>query len=81
MPLKRIGSLVVAFSEEEMEKVRQLYDQGVQNGVPGMELLGRDATLEKQPGLAENTVGSLWAPTGAITCPYEMNIACAGKRA
>ena len=65
------------FSEEEMEKVRQLYDQGVQNGVPGMELLGRDATLEKQPGLAENTVGSLWAPTGAITCPYEMTIACA----
>ena len=39
VPLKRIGSLVVAFSEEEMEKVRQLYDQGVQNGVPGMELL------------------------------------------
>lgn len=77
VPLKRIGSLVVAFSEEEMEKVRQLYDQGVQNGVPGMELLGRDATLEKQPGLAENTVGSLWAPTGAITCPYEMTIACA----
>ena len=52
VPLKRIGSLVVAFSEEEMEKVRQLYDQGVQNGVPGMELLGRDATLEKQPGLS-----------------------------
>ena len=77
VPLKRIGSLVVAFSEEEMEKVRQLYDQGVQNGVPGMQLLGRDATLEKQPGLAENTVGSLWAPTGAITCPYEMTIACA----
>ena len=52
VPLKRIGSLVVAFSEEEMEKVRQLYDQGVQNGVPGMELLWprRDAGKAAGPG-------------------------------
>lgn len=77
VPLKRIGSLVVAFSEEEMEQVRKLYDYGLRNGVPGMEILDKAQTLEKQPGLSEQTVGSLWAPTGAITCPYEMTIACA----
>ena len=77
VPLKRIGSLVVAFSEEEMQAVHKLYDYGIKNGVPGVEVLDKAQTLEKQPGLADNTVGSLWAPTGAITCPYELTIACA----
>ena len=77
VPLKRIGSLVLAFDEGDMATVRKLYDNGVKNGVPGLEILDRAQTLAKQPGLAENVVGSLWAPTGAVTCPYEMTIACA----
>lgn len=77
VPLKRIGSLVLAFDEADMAQVRKLYDNGVKNGVPGLEILTREQTLEKQPGLADSVVGALWAPTGAITCPYEMTIACA----
>ena len=77
VPLKRIGSIVAAFSEEEMQSVHKLYDYGIKNGVPGMEVLDKEKTLEIQPGLADNVLGCLWAPTGAITCPYEMTIACA----
>ena len=77
VPLKRIGSLVLAFDEGDLATVRRLYDNGVQNGVPGLEILSREQALTKQPGLADNVVGALWAPTGAITCPYEMTIACA----
>lgn len=77
VPLKRIGSLVLAFDEGDLATVRRLYDNGVQNGVPGLEILNREQALTKQPGLADNVVGALWAPTGAITCPYEMTIACA----
>ncbi len=77
VPLKRVGSLVLAFSAADMEQVRRLYDNGVQNGVPGLEILDRAQALEKQPGLSEEVVGALYAPTGAITCPYEMTIACA----
>ena len=77
VPLKRIGSLVLAFDEVDMATVRKLYENGVKNGVPGLEILSREQALTKQPGLAENVVGALWAPTGAITCPYEMTIACA----
>ena len=32
VPLKRIGSLVLAFSQEDMDQVRRLYDNGVKNG-------------------------------------------------
>ncbi len=77
VPLKRCGSLVLAFDERDMEEVKRLYDKGIANGVPGMKILNRAEALEKQPGLADDVVGALWAETGAITCPYEMTIACA----
>lgn len=33
---RQIGSLVLAFSDEEMATVRRLYENGVANGVPGV---------------------------------------------
>ena len=57
VPLKRIGSIVAAFSEEEMQSVHKLYDYGIKNGVPGMEVLDKEKTLEIQPGLADNVLG------------------------
>ena len=33
VPLKRIGSLVAAFNEEEMQAVHKLYDYGIKNGM------------------------------------------------
>ena len=36
---KNNGSLVLAFSEKEMEHVRKLYDRGIENGVPGLSVL------------------------------------------
>jgi glycerol-3-phosphate dehydrogenase len=42
VPFKRIGSLVVAFSDVEMDLVHELYDRGLANGVPDMEIVGRE---------------------------------------
>ena len=36
---KRIGSLVLAFNENELRNIEHLYDRGVKNGVPGVEIL------------------------------------------
>lgn len=77
VPLMRIGSLVLAFSNDDMQQVRALYESGVKNGVPDMEILTKEQAQQKQPGLSDEVVGALWAPTGAITCPYELTIACA----
>lgn len=33
-----IPSFVIAFDEREMEYVRELYDRGVANGVPGVRI-------------------------------------------
>ena len=48
-PFKRSGILVVAFSEEEMKSCYQLYDQGMINGVIGLELCNRNRILQLEP--------------------------------
>ena len=42
----QVGSLVLAFSEEEMGTVRKLFRNGEENGVPGMRILNHDQVLE-----------------------------------
>lgn len=73
----QIGSLVVAFSDEELSLVELLYERGVQNGVLGLEVLDQKALLEKEPNLSENALGALFAPTAAIVNPWEFCLALA----
>lgn len=76
---RRNGSLVLAFSDEDMQTVDELYTRGTQNGVEGLALLGSDEVRRMEPALSENVKGALYAPTGAIVCPYELNIAAVGN--
>jgi glycerol-3-phosphate dehydrogenase len=69
-PFRRVGILVAAFSIEEMKTVEALYAQGTTNGVPQLEIVGRDRILSLEPKLNGDVVGGLWAPTGGIIEPY-----------
>ncbi len=71
------GSLVLAFSESELEALNQLLDNGRLNGVDDMVLLSRDETLEKEPYINQSVVGALYCPSAGITSPYELTIALA----
>ncbi|MDW7738789.1 MAG: FAD-dependent oxidoreductase [Bacillota bacterium] len=77
VPLKMIGSLVVAFSEEELDTLQELYDNGLTNGVPGQRLIDRDELHKIEPGLSEKAVGAHYSPTGGVTDPYLLAIALA----
>jgi len=76
VPLKRCGSLVLAFSDEEVEELKKLYDFGIKNGVPGMAIIDREEILKREPAVNPEVVAALWAETAGITCPYELTIAC-----
>ena len=69
-PFKRVGIVVAAFSYEEMKTIEQLYSQGIENGVPRLEICGRDRMLLLEPKLNPDVVGGLYAPTGGIIEPY-----------
>jgi len=74
---KRNGSLVLAFSEDELPELYKLEKRGQQNGVPGLELLSGDEVHRREPCLAKEVVEALYAPTGGIVGPWELAIAAA----
>lgn len=75
VPYKQIGSLVLAFDDHDLNTIKDLYDRGNINGVPGLRLLDPAQTLEKEPNLNDTVKGSLWAPTGAVVSPWELCMA------
>ena len=77
VPFERIGSLVLAFSDEEMETVRMLYDRGVQNGVPGVQVLNHDEVKAMEPLVSDEVKGALYAPSAGIINPWDYCLAMA----
>jgi len=77
VPFKRIGSLVIAFDEKDMEILKELYERGISNGVPDMQILDGNQVLEKEPAINRKVIGALYAPTAGIICPHELTIGAA----
>ncbi|MBE5744323.1 MAG: NAD(P)/FAD-dependent oxidoreductase [Clostridiales bacterium] len=76
---KNNGSLVVAYSEEEIKTLQELKERGEENGVESLEIIGREELVKLEPNIADNAVGALFAKTGGIVCPYELSIASIGN--
>ncbi len=74
---KRVGSLVIAFDEADMDTIRELYRRGTENGVEGLQILNRQQTLEIERNLSPDVIGALYAPTAAIVNPWGLAIALA----
>ena len=81
IPFKRNGSLVVCIHEELLPGLKELYDRGIRNGVPGMKLLTREEALEMEPNISDDVKGALYAETAGIICPFKLNIAMAENAA
>lgn len=71
----QIGSLVVAFAEDELPTIQELLERGNQNGVEGLRIVEHDELMEMEPNLSENALAALWAPTAAVINPWELCIA------
>ncbi len=75
VPFKKNGSVVVAFSEKEMEHIKVLYDRGIKNGVPELSIIDRDELRRREPNISDDAVGALLSESAGIVCPYELTIA------
>ncbi|MBQ4354826.1 MAG: NAD(P)/FAD-dependent oxidoreductase [Clostridia bacterium] len=74
---KEVGSHVVGFGDGDLKTLRELYDRGVANGVPGLRIIGQEELRRMEPNISPEATCSLWAPSAAITCPYGITIAAA----
>lgn len=77
VPYEKIGSLVLAFSESERKTVQKLYDRGVANGVPDMQILSKEEVLQMEPEVSHEVMGALYAPSAGIIGPWEYTVALA----
>ncbi len=76
-PFKRNGSLVICRAEEDMPNLQALYERGVKNGVKDLKIISKEELKEMEPNITDDAVAALYAPTGGIVCPFNLNIALA----
>ena len=74
IPFKRIGALVVCLREEELPRLRELYDRGLANGVPGLSLITGDEARAMEPNLTDEVCGALLAESSGVVCPFELTL-------
>ena len=75
VPVRQTGSMVLAFAPEQLPHLQMLYDRGVANGVPGLELLSGDAARALEPNLSGEVCGALLAPSAAVVDPWGLALA------
>jgi glycerol-3-phosphate dehydrogenase len=73
------GSLVVGFNEEDEKTLEGLLNRGNANEVEGLRILNRNEILEIEPNIGNDVTCALYAPTGAIICPYDLAVSAIGN--
>ena len=76
---KNNGSLVIGFDEEDRKTIEELLNRGIENGVKDLKVLEKEDLKTLEPNLSDNVICALYAPTGAIICPYELTVAAVGN--
>ena len=77
IPFRRNGAMVLCLNEEDVPRLEALYENGVKNGVEGLELIGPDRIHEIEPNVTDDAVAALYAPTAGVVCPFLMTVAFA----
>ncbi|MCS5421397.1 MULTISPECIES: NAD(P)/FAD-dependent oxidoreductase [Psychrilyobacter] len=73
---ERIGSLVLAFDNEEMKTLSEIMENGKKNGVGDLKIIGKEELLQLEPNVGE-AIGALYCKGAGIVSPYEYCIALA----
>ena len=71
-PYKQNGSLVIAFSDDELSALHELLSRGQQNGVEGLRVIDAPELRELEPNVSPEAKGALLVSTGGICDPYQV---------
>jgi len=69
---KEVGSLVIAFSEEDIPRLRQIKKEAEMLGVPKLKIVDRAWLKKNEPNLTEDAHAALHCPTTGIISPYRL---------
>ena len=74
---KQCGSLVLGFDNDDKKTIETLYERGIKNGVPNIEIWDKEKILKHEPNLSSDVLCALYAPSAAIVSPWEFALALA----
>ncbi len=80
-PYRNNGSLVLCFEEQDQPVLEKLRQRGEQNGVKGLQILTGQEVRKMEPAISKAVVSALYAPSGAIVCPFGLTVAMAENAA
>lgn len=75
--LKRTGSLVIAFDDSGVQKVRALLERGNANGVKDLRIVESEELHKMESAIGSNAICALYAPTACVVNPYQASWAFA----
>ena len=70
--MKREGSLVVAFNEEQLKTIQEEKERGDKRGIPGLVIWNQDDLRKNEPNINKDAIAALFAPTAGVVCPMEV---------
>ncbi|MBC3889858.1 FAD-dependent oxidoreductase [Acetobacterium paludosum] len=74
---EKIGSLVLAFEEDQLAELKKLYENGLANGLDDLEMLNHDQIMALEPNVNPDVKYALYCKGAGVCSPYEMAIALA----
>lgn len=66
------GAMVLCFSKEDEDSLKELYQRGLNNGVKRIEIISGDKAREIEPNISSKVVSALYCKDSAIVCPFEL---------
>ena len=77
IPFKRIGSLIIAEDDKQVENIKKIYNRAVKRGINGIELIGSDKIKELEPNIKSKAKMAIYSNNTGVICPYDLALAYA----
>lgn len=69
------GSLVIAFSKDEIKNLYTLYERGLANGAEQLEIWDKEKLLSEEPNVSKEALSALYCGSAGVVCPFDMTFA------
>ena len=75
VPFSRCGSLLVTYDADSVPKLERKFQNGIENGVPGLKRLTGPEAEAMEPMLRPGVAAALYAPSTGTVNPWQLGIA------
>ena len=77
IPFERIGGLLIAWNQDQLDTLPKLFEKAHQNGVTDVSLVSAEEVYKLEPRLGPGALGGMFVPGEGILCTFTVPLACA----